>query len=144
MPQLDLMTFFTQFFWFSIGFSLFYIFLLHYVMPVISLNLKFRKKRLDILANDINKKKEGAVSLLTTYDNVLLKTLNFSRLYMTKTVHYGNSWVQKTISEMNSAHFLQSNTLYIKSIVTKSLSFVVLELSLKASTSDKNWTKLWK
>ncbi len=42
-------------------------------MPVISSNLKFRKKRLDILANDINKKKEGALSLLTTYDN--LKTL---------------------------------------------------------------------
>ncbi len=58
MPQLDLMTFFTQFFWFSIGFSFFYIFLLHFVMPTIALNLKFRKKRLDILANDINKKKK--------------------------------------------------------------------------------------
>ena len=52
MPQLDLMTFFTQFFWFSLGFSFFYILLLHFVMPVIALNLKFRKRRLDILAND--------------------------------------------------------------------------------------------
>ena len=144
MPQLDLMTFFTQFFWFSIGFSFFYIALLHYVMPVIALNLKFRRKRLDILANDINKKKEGALSLLTTYDNVLLKTLNFSRLYMAKTVNYGNSWIQKTASEVNSAHFLQPNTFYIKTIVIRSLNFVVLESSLKASISDKNWTKLWK
>lgn len=144
MPQLDLMAFFTQFFWFSIGFSFFYIFLLHYVMPVIALNLKFRRKRLDILANDINKKKEGAMSLLTTYDNVLLKTLNFSRLYVTKTVNYGNSWVQKTTNEINSSHFLQSNTFYIKSIVGKSLNFVVLESILKASIADKHWTKLWK
>ena len=144
MPQLDLMTFFTQFFWFSIGFSFFYIALLHYVMPVIALNLKFRRKRLDILANDINKKKEGALSLLTTYDNVLLKTLNFSRLYVTKTVNYGNSWVQKTISEINSSHFLQPNTFYIKSIVARSLNFVVLESSLKVSSVDENWTKLWK
>ena len=144
MPQLDLMTFFTQFFWFSLGFSFFYIFLLHFVMPVIALNLKFRKKRLDILANDINKKKEGAISLLTTYDNVLLKTLNFSRLYVTKTANYGNSWVQKTTSEINSVHFLQPNTFYIKSVVVKSLNFVVLESSLKASTADKYWTKLWK
>ena len=144
MPQLDLMTFFTQFFWFSIGFSFFYIFLLHYVMPVIALNLKFRRKRLDILANDINKKKEGALSLLTTYDNILSKTLNFSRLYVIKTINYGNSWVQKTSFEINSVHFLQSNIFYIKSIGVKSLNFVVLESGLKASIGDKNWTKLWK
>jgi hypothetical protein len=144
MPQLDLMTFFTQFFWFSLGFSFFYIFLLHFVMPVIALNLKFRKRRLDILANDINKKKEGALSLLTTYDNILSKTLNFSRLYVIKTINYGNSWVQKTSFEINSVHFLQSNIFYIKSIGVKSLNFVVLESGLKASIGDKNWTKLWK
>lgn len=144
MPQLDLMTFFTQFFWFSICFSIFYIFLLHQIMPVISSNLKFRKKRLDILANDINKKKEGALSLLTTYDNILLKTLSLSRVYVTKTVNHGNSWIQKTISETNSSHFLQSNTFYIKSIAAKSLNFIVLESSLKVSSTDKNWTKLWK
>ena len=144
MPQLDLMTFFTQFFWFSLGFSFFYILLLHFVMPVIALNLKFRKRRLDILANDINKKKEGALSLLTTYDNILSKTLNFSRLYVIKTINYGNSWVQKTSFEINSAHFLQPNIFYIKSIGVKSLNFVVLESGLKASIGDKNWTKLWK
>ena len=144
MPQLDLMTFFTQFFWFSLGFSFFYILLLHFVMPVIALNLKFRKRRLDILANDINKKKEGALSLLTTYDNILSKTLNFSRLYVIKTINYGNSWVQKTSFEINSVHFLQSNIFYIKSIGVKSLNFVVLESGLKASIGDKNWTKLWK
>lgn len=143
MPQLDLMTFFTQFFWFSLGFSTFYIFLLHHVMPSISLNLKFRKKRLDILANDINKKKDGALSLLTTYDNILLKTLNFSRLYLTKTVNHGNYWIQKTALEINLIHFLQPNTLYIKGIAIKSLNFLVLESSLKVSTGDKNWTKLW-
>jgi hypothetical protein len=113
-------------------------------MPVIALNLKFRKRRLDILANDINKKKEGALSLLTTYDNILSKTLNFSRLYVIKTINYGNSWVQKTSFEINSVHFLQSNIFYIKSIGVKSLNFVVLESGLKASIGDKNWTKLWK
>lgn len=144
MPQLDLMTFFTQFFWFSLGFSFFYIFLLHFIMPTISLNLKFRKKRLDILANDINKKKEGVLSLLTTYDNVLLKTLNFSRLYVTKTISYGNSWVSKTASEINSVHFLQPNISYIKIIGARGLNFVVLDSGLKISTNDKSWTKLWK
>ena len=53
MPQLDLMTFFTQFFWFSLGFSFFYVFLLHSIMPSIALNLKLRKKK------RINLKPEG-------------------------------------------------------------------------------------
>ena len=144
MPQLDLMTFFTQFFWFSIGFSFFYVFLLHFITPAISLNLKFRKKRLNILANDINKKKEGALSLLTTYDNVLLKVLNFSRLYVVKIVCFGNSWVQKSVLETNCSHFLQPNIRYIKHISIKSLNFVVLESNLKVSFNDKTWTKLWK
>lgn len=143
MPQLDLMTFFTQFFWFSIGFSFFYVFLLHNIMPSIALNLKLRKKKLEFLANDINKKKESASNLLTTYDNILFKTLNTSRNYILKTTNYGNEWISKTMSKVNSTNLVESNNDYIKNLAEKSFSFTVLELVLKSSTSDKNWTKLW-
>jgi len=144
MPQLDLMTFFTQFFWFSLAFNFFYFLLLHQVMPMIALNLKFRKKRLSILANDINKKREGASLLLTTYDNIILKTLNFSRTYITKSIRQSNYWIHKTTLEVNSIHFLQSNTFYLKNLVFKGLNTVVLESALKSSINDKHWTKLWK
>nr|YP_009476729.1 ATP synthase F0 subunit 8 [Cryptomonas curvata]AVM81222.1 ATP synthase F0 subunit 8 [Cryptomonas curvata] len=143
MPQLDLMTFFTQFFWFSLGFSLFYIFLLHFIMPSISLNLKFRKKKLDFLANDINKKKESALGLLTTYDTILFKTLSVSRNYILKVSNYGNLWISKNISTANSVNLVQPNSDYIKTIGEKNFSFVVFELILKSSDKDKNWTKLW-
>jgi hypothetical protein len=144
MPQLDLMTFFTQFFWFSLGFSFFYIFLLHYIMPSISLNLKLRKKKLELLANDINKKKESASDLLTTYDSILSKTLNFSRNYLLKITNYGNTWVSNSITNVNSSNFVNANNDYIKIIGEKNFNFVVLESVLKSSTKDNNWTKLWK
>jgi len=144
MPQLDLMTFFTQFFWFSLGFSFFYIFLLHFIMPSISLNLKLRKKKLELLANDINKKKESASDLLTTYDNILSKTLNFSRNYLLKITNYGNTWVSSSISNINSNNFVNANNDYIKIIGEKNFNFVVLESVLKSSSKDNNWTKLWK
>jgi hypothetical protein len=144
MPQLDLMTFFTQFFWFSLGFSFFYIFLLHFIMPSISLNLKLRKKKLELLANDINKKKESASDLLTTYDNILSKTLNFSRNYLLKITNYGNTWVSSSISNINSSNFVNANNDYIKIIGEKNFNFVVLESVLKSSSKDNNWTKLWK
>nr|YP_010577898.1 ATP synthase F0 subunit 8 [Cryptomonas pyrenoidifera]UZP15118.1 ATP synthase F0 subunit 8 [Cryptomonas pyrenoidifera] len=143
MPQLDLMTFFTQFFWFSIGFSFFYVFLLHTIMPSIALNLKLRKKKLEFLANDINKKKESASNLLTTYDNILFKTLNTSRNYIIKTTSYGNEWISKSLLKANSINLIESNNDYIKNLAEKSFSFTVLELVLKSSTNDKNWTKLW-
>ena len=143
MPQLDLMTFFTQFFWFSLGFSFFYIFLLHFIMPSISLNLKLRKKKLELLVNDINKKKESASDLLTTYDSILSKTLNFSRNYLLKITNYGNTWVSSSISNINSSNFVNANNDYIKIIGEKNFNFVVLESVLKSSSKDNNWTKLW-
>ena len=106
MPQLDLMTFFTQFFWFSLGFSFFYVFLLHSIMPSIALNLKLRKKKLEFLANDINKKKESASNLLTTYDNILFKTLNISRIHILKISNYGNTLISNNLLKINSNNLI--------------------------------------
>jgi len=113
-------------------------------MPSISLNLKLRKKKLELLANDINKKKESASDLLTTYDSILSKTLNFSRNYLLKITNYGNTWVSNSITNVNSSNFVNANNDYIKIIGEKNFNFVVLESVLKSSTKDNNWTKLWK
>ena len=109
-----------------------------------SINLKLRKKKLELLANDINKKKESASDLLTTYDNILSKTLNFSRNYLLKITNYGNTWVSSSISNINSSNFVNANNDYIKIIGEKNFNFVVLESVLKSSSKDNNWTKLWK
>jgi len=144
MPQLDLMSFFSQFFWFSIGFSFFYIFLLHYIIPSIVLTLKLRKKKLESLATDINKKKEGASSLLTTYDTVLSKALSSSRILLTKINDHGNSWVTSTVIKINSVDFAQPNENYIKSIGEKDFSTILLDVGLKNNVKDSYWSKLWK
>lgn len=144
MPQLDLMSFFSQFFWFSIGFSFFYIFLLHYIIPSIVLTLKLRKKKLESLATDINKKKEGASSLLTTYDTVLSKALSSSRVLLTKINDHGNSWATSTVIKINSVDFAQPNENYIKSIGEKDFSTILLDVGLKNNVKDSYWSKLWK
>lgn len=137
MPQLDLMAFFTQFFWFSVFFNLFYLFFLHFVMSSISLNLKFRKKRLSILAEDINKKKEGSLTLLNSYDDILSKTLNFSRLYVVKVIGLGNLWLFESGSSINCVNFSDSNSLYLKILVIKILNPAVLEFNFKTLISQK-------
>jgi hypothetical protein len=112
-------------------------------MPSIALNLKLRKKKLEFLANDINKKKESASNLLTTYDNILFKTLSISRSHILKISNYGNTWISNNLLKMNSTNLIESNNNYIKTIGEKSLNFTVFESILKLSTKDRNWTKLW-
>lgn len=145
MPQLDLMTFFTQFFWFSLSFSFFYIVLIHFIIPSISLNLKYRKKKLEFLALDISKRKQNVFSLLTTYDNIMYKTFNFSRNCFGKIFTYSETWLCKSIQDLNyQKDFTQANTCYLKAFGEKNFRFLVLNVSLKNSTRDSYWTKLWK
>jgi hypothetical protein len=106
-------------------------------MSSISLNLKFRKKRLSILAEDINKKKEGSLTLLNTYDDILSKTLSFSRLYVVKVIGLGNLWLFESGSNINSVNFSDSNSLYLKILGIKILKPAVLEFNFKALISRK-------
>jgi hypothetical protein len=131
MPQLDLMTFSTQFFWFSLCFSTFYIIILHFVLSPLALILKYRKKKLNILANTINKKKQGASLLLNTYDYVLLKTFNFSKLYLLKIINYAASWLAITIVNTNAFVFLVPNKIYISTITNKNLYLILFNFVLK-------------
>jgi len=112
-------------------------------MPSISVNLKLRKKKLDLLAIDINKKKESASNLLTTYDNILLSTLNFSRNYLLKFTNYGSNWISNSANDVNLNDFVNANNTYVKIIGEKNFNLIVLESPLKSSIKDSYWTKLW-
>lgn len=144
MPQLDLMTYSTQFFWFSLGFSFFYICLLHFVMPSIAFNLKFRKRKLDMLAGNINKKRDSVPGVLDSYDSILIKTLLVSRNYVSKITNYGTSWVSLNTTKANLNNFTKANKAYMKTVGERNFSFILLDTNLKSSSKDKNWTKLWK
>ena len=143
MPQLDIMTFFTQFFWFSLNFVFFYLFLLHFILPLVTINLKYRKKFFKFLAVDINKKKENAFDVFNTYDNVLFKTFNSFRTYMSKILIFVNSWVVINLSRVIIDFFVLANNKFLKTIVEKSLSLSVLNFKLRTSSNISNWSLIW-
>jgi len=131
MPQLDVMTFFSQFFWFSLMFSCFYLFLAYYILPIISLNLKLRKRLLDIFAKDINNKKFSMSNLLFTYDNTLLKVLTFFRLYIVKVLFFSDSWLLLNLSKISLSFFSSSNVNYVTTISEKNFTPFVLNCLFK-------------
>jgi len=128
MPQLDLMHFFTQFFWFSIGFIFLYVYLLHNVVPVIAKNLKFRQKKLELLANDINKEKDGASNLLDVYDNLIFRSFQLWKLNISDMTIYGNKWLSENVQNLNFVHFKGVNEKYLKTVGEQHYRNLVVKL----------------
>lgn len=116
MPQLDLMHFFTQFFWFSIGFTFLYAYLLHNVVPTIAKNLKFRQKKLQLLANDINKGKDGVSDLLGIYDNLIFRSFQLWKSNISSLTEHGNNWFSTNVKNLNNSNFNAANKEYLKTV----------------------------
>ena len=116
MPQLDLMHFFTQFFWFSIGFTFLYAYLLHNVVPTIAKNLKFRQKKLELLANDINKGKDGVSDLLGIYDNLIFRSFQLWKSNISSLTEHGNSCFSTNVKNLNNSNFNAANKEYLKAV----------------------------
>ena len=136
MPQLDSMTFFTQFFWFSIGFTFLYAYMLHYVVPVLSSILKFRNKKLDTLALEVNKNKTGAGDLLVAYNLLILRSFKLFRTNLNKTTQESTSWFESNNNKLVLENFAEANKQYLLNIGEqnyKNLLFRVNSKSYKGS-----------
>ena len=116
MPQLDLMHFFTQFFWFSIGFTFLYAHLLHNVVPTIAQNLKFRQKKLELLANDINQGKDGVSNLLGVHDNLVFRSFQLWKLNISNVAQHGSGWVRTNVQNLNNSNFSVANAEYLRTV----------------------------
>lgn len=115
MPQLDLISFFPQVFWCFVLFFVFFFCFSFFMIPKIATVLKFRKKKLVLLANEINSKKDGSSFLLMEYDNLLKNAFLEITQTLKNVLTFGNSWVSSTIYKLNITEFQQINQRYLRS-----------------------------
>jgi hypothetical protein len=127
MPQLDLMHFFSQFFWFSLGFTFLYAYLLHNTIPVIATNLKFRQKKLEILATDINKGKDNVSVLLGVYDNLIFSSFQLWKSNIALISTQGDAWVVTNVQELNNSKFRFVNKEYLRAVSEQNFKSIVLK-----------------
>ena len=127
MPQLDLMHFFSQFFWFSVGFTFLYAYLLHNTIPVIATNLKFRQKKLEILATDINKGKDNVSALLGVYDNLIFSSFQLWKSNITLISKQGDAWVVTNVQALNNSRFRLVNKEYLRAVSEQNFKSIVLK-----------------
>ena len=127
MPQLDLMHFFSQFFWFSLGFTFLYAYLLHNTIPVIATNLKFRQKKLEILATDINKGKDNVSVLLGVYDNLIFSSFQLWKSSIVLISKQGDAWVVTNVQALNNSRFRFVNKEYLRAVSEQNFKSIVLK-----------------
>ena len=127
MPQLDLMHFFSQFFWFSLGFTFLYAYLLHNTIPVIATNLKFRQKKLEILATDINKVKDNVSVLLGVYDNLIFSSFQLWKSNIALISKQGDAWVVTNVQALNNSRFRFVNEEYLRAVSEQNFKSIVLK-----------------
>ena len=121
------MHFFSQFFWFSLGFTFLYAYLLHNVIPAIATNLKFRQKKLEILATDINKGKDNVSVLLGVYDNLILSSFQLWKSNIAYISKQGDAWVVTNVQELNNSRFSFVNKEYLRAVSEQNFKSIVLK-----------------
>lgn len=116
MPQLDKVTFFSQYFWLLIFFLTFYFFVLKIVLPTVVTIFKLRKKKLEAMSHDIENLKKEESSILSNYDSVLIDSFTSSREIFNSAVVRSNKWIDESARNINKTSLLDVNKKYLNAI----------------------------
>nr|YP_007890569.1 ATP synthase F0 subunit 8 [Histiona aroides]AGH24063.1 ATP synthase F0 subunit 8 [Histiona aroides] len=116
MPQLDKVTFFSQYFWLVIFFLTFYFFVLKIALPTIVTIFKVRKRKIQLMATEVTNLKKEESSILSNYDAVLVDSFNTSREVFNSVISTSNAWIQDSSRQINKTDLLDVNEKYLNTI----------------------------
>ena len=122
MPQLDKVTFFSQFLWLTIFYLGFYLVILKHFLPKLSRILKVRQKK-------VSHSQEGSTALLQEKEkvggslNMLIEQgVGTSKRLFQENLEKTQSWLDNVIKDTNRTTLRNANQSYIASLGEKSIS----------------------
>lgn len=115
MPQLDQVTFFSQFFWLCFFFFTFYAVLLKSFLPKMNRILRFRKKIHQASSDSYVGEYQ---SLLQNYHTARIPEIRTSTDHLSKVLGNTRNWVDSTLLQLNQSNEQnkQMNRIYVRSI----------------------------
>lgn len=122
MPQLDKVTFFSQFFWLSILYVGFYIVIVKQFLPKLARILKFRQKRFTLSQKGVERLGEEESKVRETFETLVERGVSTSKTLFLETLQKTNQWVDQSLVETNRKELKPSNGLYLSSLGTVNLS----------------------
>ena len=122
MPQLDKVTFLSQFFWLCFFYLGFYILILKYFLPKMSRILKLRKKKLSSSQEGVTNLQQENKKVRWSYDTLITSGFLTSRSIFNTSFQRTQEWLQKLVNTTNQTHSQAMNKAYIYSVGQASLS----------------------
>jgi len=122
MPQLDKVTFLSQFFWLCFFYLGFYYVLVKYFLPKISRILALRKRKLSLSQEGIQSVEDENIHVRKSSDALLSKAFVTSKDIFNTFFSQTNSWLETTVNSVNKSHYRTINKSYIDFLGENSLS----------------------
>ena len=137
MPQLDKITFLSQFFWLSFFYLGFYFLIIKYFLPKMSRTLKFRKRRMNSSQQGVTSMGEESDKVGTSYQALLSTGLTTTKGVFNQNYKNAEKWLFDTVSVANQTRLKNTNRAYISSLGERSISQRVVHSQTFVDVSEK-------
>ena len=101
MPQLDKVTFLSQFFWLSVFYLGFYIVIVKQFLPKLARILKFRQKKMTLSQKGVETLSEEQSKVRESFETLLQRGVSTSKTVFVETLEKTTQWVDQTLLETN-------------------------------------------
>ena len=106
MPQLDKVSYFTQFFWLTLTITTFYITLLKFYLPTLTRILKMRAHKVSLAQESTdNTYQHEQEQVLQMMQNTVRQSLQQSKQALQNSFETTEEWVDKTVQKTNQEQF---------------------------------------
>lgn len=137
MPQLDKITFLSQFFWLSFFYLGFYFLIYKYFLPKMSRTLKFRRRRMNTSQQGVTSMGEESDKVGGSYQALLSTGLTTCKSVFNRNHKEATEWLFNTVSQANQNRLKNTNSFYIKSLGERSISQKLYINHLLVDVSEK-------
>ena len=138
MPQLDKITFLSQFFWLSFFYLGFYFLIYKYFLPKMSRILKFRKRRMNTSQEGVTNMGEESQKVANSYQTLLSTGLTTCKSVFNQNFKGAEDWLHNTVSQANQTRLKNTNQIYISSLGERSISQRLVVSQAFADLSEKS------
>ena len=142
MPQLDKVTFLSQFFWLCVFYLGFYYIIYKYFLPKISRILALRKKKMSLSQQGVSSLQQENIQVGKNFETLLSTALATSRNLFHDFFNRTTGWLDTSVTRVNKTHYQNINKSYIQSLGETYLSQNVLLYHASRNRPEKYTLKV--
>ena len=122
MPQLDKVTFFSQFFWLVIIYIGFYLVILKSFLPKLSRILKVRQKKVSLSQQGSTVLVQEKEKVGDSLNTLIEQGVTMSKRLFQENLHSTHLWLDQVVKDTNRTTLRDANQSYITSLGEKTIS----------------------